>query len=910
MKTVLQFFLGILLINNSILSITLDGSWTGKIIPNNKGDEITFPATVPGGIYTDLNKENIIPNNFIGDNDIKNRWVGNQSVTYNKSFHVNEAFLNASKVVLIFHGVDTFATVFLNNQKIGETSNMFLQYTFDVTHYLKKGENMLQVSFSSAVKTAQSLYNEQASKYIVPPICVPDSYNGECHVNHIRKMQASFSWDWGPAFPSMGIWKSVEIIPINEIHITDVTTDIYKEDTFWNIAITVFLDSTSQRNKQLIPCHVSSVLYVNEQLNIYNSTNFDISMSNEHVEATVLLKVPTEVVDNWWPNGYGNQTLYSLTVTASTSTDTKKKTVQIGFRTVELIQKPLKKGLSFYFQINGVPIFAKGSNFIPASVFPELSAEPETIEHLLASAKQANMNMLRVWGGGLYESELFYNLADRYGIMIWQDFMFACGMYPTTSEFLDSVKEEVIQNVRRLKVHPSIVLWAGNNENEAALYGDWYGTGTKSIYKTDYIKLYVNVIKEIVNQLDSTRPFLVSSPSNGLYTEQYNYIGKDPYSMFYGDVHYYNYINNGWDVHQYPRPRFSSEYGFQSLPSIFTMLSVTEKADDLNVDSKFVRHRQHLASGMSYLKTLISQNFKIPETQNKVQGFVNYIYLSQINQAVSVKIQTEYYRQSKTELNEIGEGMTMGALYWQLNDVWQAPSWSSIDFNGRWKMLHYYAVDFFAPIIVTYYVTNTDITLYIVSDKLHPITNTILEVNLYTLKNMKPIQSYVYDNITVEANAVTKVQDSLLKHSWILNSTLPNACQVDIKAESNCIMTLTLKNKTGSQIAPRNYIYPNGVFKTNALPIANVTVKILDYHLPGKHPNYPDIELELTTNNITLFIWLETTNICGHFSENGFHMFEHNKKIVFHSCEAVTPKIFKENLSVITLSDIYDNTNK
>nr|XP_034176960.1 beta-mannosidase isoform X1 [Osmia lignaria] len=880
----------------------------GKIMAHDKRDEITFPATVPGGIYTDLNKANIIPDNFITNNDIKNRWVGNQSVIYNKNFYVNDALLSAPKVILIFHGVDTFATIFLNNEKVAETSNMFLQYTFDVKHYLKKGENLLQVSFSSAVKIAESLYNEQASKYIIPPVCVPNDYNGECHVNHIRKMQASFSWDWGPAFPSMGIWKGVELIPINEIYITDVTTDIYKEEDFWNIVITVLIDSTSQKSDQPIPCHIFSVLRINEQLSVYNSTNFDISTKNEHLETTVLLKVPTKFIDNWWPNGYGNQTLYSLNITAFTPTDIKKKTVRIGFRTVELVQKPLEKGLSFYFQINGVPMFAKGSNFIPASIFPELSAKPETIEHLLTSVKQANMNMLRVWGGGLYESELFYDLADKYGIMIWQDFMFACGMYPTAPEFLKSVKEEVIQNVRRLKNHPSIVVWAGNNENEAALYGNWYGTGTKPVYKTDYIKLYVDVIKKTVNQLDLTRPFVESSPSNGLYTEQYNYIGEDPYSNFYGDVHYYNYINNGWDVHQYPRSRFSSEYGFQSLPSIYTMLPVVEKLDDLNLDSDFMKHREHLPLGISYLKTLISQNFKLPETQNNVTDFIYYIYLSQINQAVSVKIQTEFYRQSMSELNEIGEGMTMGALYWQLNDVWQAPSWSSIDINGRWKMLHYYAAEFFAPIIVTYYVRNMDLSFYIVSDKLHPITNTTLEVNLYTTNNMKPIKSYTYYNITIKANAVTKIHQNLLKHSWILNSTLLSECQYGNSGKNNCITTLTLKDKTGSEIAPRNYIYPTGVFKTAALPIANVSVTVNNYHLPGKYFNYPDIEFELTTNNITFFVWLETSNICGHFSENGFHMFESNKKIIFHACEAITPKIFKENLNITTLSDI--NINK
>ncbi|XP_076384002.1 beta-mannosidase [Megalopta genalis] len=875
----------------------------GKITTDKLGHDIEFLGTVPGGVYTDLYKANIISENFMGSNDINNRWIGNQSVTYSKRFYVNETLLRASKVILIFHGLDTFSTISINAQEIGKTSNMFLRYTYDVTKYLKMGENLLSVFFYSAVKEAKFLYETQALKYIIPPVCVPNTYNGECHINHIRKMQASFSWDWGPAFPSMGIWKSVELIPVNDIFITNIATDIFKERKFWNIIGTISLEVIQQKNVQFLPCQISCVLNIDKETNIQNSSTIILNTRNASVETNISLRIPLELVDKWWPNGYGNQTLYSFTVVAATNNTTKQKSVRIGFRTVELVQKPLKKGLSFYFQINGIPIFAKGSNYIPASIFPELSAKPNTIKHLLESAKAANMNMLRVWGGGLYESELFYNIADEYGIMIWQDFMFACGMYPTTTKFLDSVKEEIVQNVQRLKNHPSIVLWAGNNENEAALYGNWYGTGTSQVYKTDYVKLYVDLIKKEVERLDSTRPFVISSPSNGLYTEQYNYTGENPYSNYYGDVHYYNYIYNGWNMHQYPLTRFASEYGFQSLPSIYTILPVIETIADLNINSDFMMHRQHLPLGTLYMIGLISKNFQIPEVQNRVIDFVNFIYLSQINQAVSVKVQTEFYRQSMSTLNELSEGRTMGALYWQLNDVWQAPSWSSIDFNGKWKILHYYAVDFFAPIIVTYYIQRNHFSIYIVSEKLHPITNVTLGVNIYTCNSMKPVQSFNFHNITVKANAATKIHNNTFGHSWFLNSTIPE-CRTN--TSNTCITTLTLKDKTGSQIAPRNYIYPNDGFKTVVLPTVNVSVKINDYHIPGTYSNYPNIVCELTTNNLAFFVWLEAGNICGRFSENGFHMFERRKTVIFHACEGITPQLFQDFLKITTLSDIYN----
>lgn len=223
----------------------------------------------------------------------------------------------------------------------------------------------------------------------------------------------------------------------------------------------------------------------------------------------------------------------------ATANNVLYKRIRIGFRTLELVEEPLKKGLSFYFRVNGVPIFAKGSNFIPASIFPELGAKKDTIRHLLLSAKETHMNMLRIWGGGIYESKLFYDLADEYGIMLWQDFMFACAMYPTSDLFMKSVKEEILQNVIRLKNHPSIVLWAGNNENEGALHDNWYGTDSAQVYREDYVKLYVNLLKTEVEKLDPLRPFVVSSPGNGAYEETYNYTGVNPSSNLYGDGNIY-----------------------------------------------------------------------------------------------------------------------------------------------------------------------------------------------------------------------------------------------------------------------------------------------------------------------------------------------------------------------------------
>lgn len=570
----------------------------------------------------------------------------------------------------------------------------------------------------------------------------------------------------------------------------------------------------------------------------------------------------------------------------------------MGFRTIELVQEPLKKGLSFYFRINDIPIFAKGSNVIPIKSLPELTDNKTYVRELLSYAKDAHMNMLRVWGGGIYESNYFYDIADEFGIMIWQDFMFACAMYPTTLEFLNSVKMEIIQNVWRLKRHPSIVIWAGNNENEAALYGNWYGTGNAQVYKDDYIKLYVDVIKRQVEQLDPYRPFVVSSPSNGRWADENGWIGTDPYSSYYGDIHYYNYIANGWDINTYPRPRFSSEYGVQSLPSYYNLQPVTSNIDNLTIDSSFINHRQHLPLGNGIMKLLIRQNFKLPKANDLQLNFKNYIYLSQINQAQSLRVQSESYRQSRSSVNKAGEGNTMGALYWQLNDVWQAPSWSSIDTDGRWKMLHYYAKHFFAPIIISPHLSPSHVlTLFIISDELLARFNCHVELNVHRINTIAQPDIYTlrYDNITVVANSANEL--TTIK----LDDILKNASCGDnyVVAKTQCIVELLLKDENGNEIAPPNYVYP-------APP--------KDMILPSCGLNVTFARNDSKSYRITiesycgphLFVWFDLTDSQrGKLTENGFHILRGIKTIYYYPDISNYDSFDVKTFQLVTLGQIY-----
>ena len=333
----------------------------------------------------------------------------------------------------------------------------------------------------------------------------------------------------------------------------------------------------------------------------------------------------------WWPNGLGEQKLHPLTVKFNQVEGSSTIERMVGFREVVVVEEPFGKGNTFYFKVNNVPLFAKGSNWIPPHVLPELVTD-DSINQLLQSAKEANMNMLRIWGGGNYESDNFYRMADELGILIWQDFMFACSLYPADHSSLESIKKEVTQQIRRLQHHACLAVWAGNNENEAALVQNWWGTnGNYSIYIDDYLKLYVDTIKVLVENEDPSRPFLVSSPSNGIKkTEESGFININPASNYFGDIHYYNYESDGWNTMSYPHgAKFISEYGWQSFPS-FEVLEPYSLPEDWGVFTKWATHRQrHGRNGNAELLNQITSHFDFNDVSGK-DGFKRFLYLSQV----------------------------------------------------------------------------------------------------------------------------------------------------------------------------------------------------------------------------------------------------------------------------------------
>lgn len=828
--------------------------------------------TIPQSVTTALRNAKLINDPLFRYNDVKYRWIttDNNWIFENK-FQLDSKQLKANLINLIFESIDTFASVYLNDKFILYASNQFLKYEiFNVSSYFKSGLNMLQLRFASPVRQAN--YLSKIYPYYLPVECPPDVQSGECHVNMIRKEQCSFSWDWGPALAPIGINGLVKLQLI-EKHDFNFSLSVFKQKDLknWIIDIDLTVINLLNTNQAVLKVKIEELNFLNE---------IKLNLTSAKFDTKVKVSLSSEDIKLWWPNGYGAQKMYNLTLELSVLNTSVIKSKQIGFRSVELVQEPIRNslGLTFYFKINELPIFLKGSNWIPADSFKESITE-SYLEWLMHSARQANMNVLRVWGGGVYESEKFYDLANTYGILIWQDFMFACSLYPTNRDFLANVQSEIVYQVNRLKHHPAIVVWAGNNENEAAISTNWYNTSSNlELYQSDYRALYVDTIMNVVNDLDKSRPFLSSSPTNGLETIKENWLAKNPYDLLYGDLHFYDYTINGWDETKFPIPRFMSEFGVQSLPSYATLSEVYSFPDDAGLFSDLNQHRQHHSNGNHEIFNQIQFNLK------PVDDFEAIIYMSQIYQAMTLKTGTELYRRSKNVIDpQTSQGYCMGTMYWQLNDVWQAPTWSSIEYKGKWKLAHYFIRNSYSSVIITPHKNQTHLIIHAVSD-----TNEIVEYNftlrIYSFKRFKEFfkQDYSFKIKELDSFEVASLDLKTLK------------CDSD-----KCLVEITgLDGYLNFMFLNLTQIVPKDLLK------ANIRVKLIE------QVESDLFEITLEVDSVALFVHLDlnTTLVNGYFSDNGFHMTTPNKVITFKVYnKQIDVSYIKSYLKVICLNDIYGN---
>ena len=639
-----------------------------------------LPAKIPGTVHTDLLANKIIEDPFFGTNEKQLQWIENENWNYKTSFIVSKSELKFKNIALEFKGLDTYATVFLNGKLILEANNMFRTWKIPVKNNLIQGENSIEIKFKSAVLAGKSA--AQKLSYTLP---------GDEKV-FTRKAQYQYGWDWGPRFVTAGIWKDVNLNFWNNLTIENVSDNQLELND--DKAVLEFITTIKVNRVSTIKLKINEIF---ETFNLKKGLN-KIKMNYE-------IKNPKR----WWTNGLGEANLYPFEISLINHKKiVSSKKLNIGLRTIELIQEKDKIGTSFYFKLNGIPVFMKGANYIPDDSFMPRVTDA-IYKARIKTAVDSNMNMLRVWGGGIYADDAFYDECDKNGILVWQDFMFACAMYPGDADFLENVKHEVIDNVTRLQNHPSLAIWCGNNENDEG-WKNWgwqkqynYSKSDSTRIWNDYEKLFHQLIPKTLDSLSSkNKPiYWPSSPSIGW--------GKKE-SMTQGDSHYWGiwWGKEPFEIYKKKVGRFMSEYGFQGMPNLETLQKVVPQ-NDLNLTSEAIKNHQKHPTGYETINEYMARDYVIPK------DFEDYTYVSQLLQADGMKTAMEAHRRAKPNC--------MGTLYWQFNDCWPVNSWSSIDYYGNWKAFQYQVKRSYENLLHSVNEEGDFYKVYIVNDALENFTD-------------------------------------------------------------------------------------------------------------------------------------------------------------------------------------------
>ena len=669
------------------LTMPLGGPWWFRQAGAGGASPDWLPATVPGCVHTDLLANRRIPDPFVGTNEKDLQWIEKADWEYKTTLVADEALLARERVELVWKGLDTFAEVFVNGASVLTAHNMFRQWAVDIKARLHPGDNELLVHFRSPIAAVKPAYERLG--YVLPAV---NDQAAEMVSMYARKAPYQYGWDWGPRFVTSGIWRPVVLrawdsARIDDVHVTQDRLGDERADLTADVTVLATGPSTA-------------TLAVSVDGAAAGRVTAALQPGVNHLVAKVGIAHP----QRWWPNGLGTARLYDVGVVLSTDGKARAEaTTRIGLRTVEVVSRRDRDGKSFTIKVNGAAVFMKGANYIPSDSFPS-RVTPERLRALVQAAADANMNMLRVWGGGVYEDDTFYDLCDRLGILVWQDFMFACSLYPGDAGFVADVRQEAIETVRRLRNHPSLALWAGNNEIEAA----WQGWGwawkfhlSKAVQEklwADYKDLFHHLLPAVVAQEDPGRFYTRSSPSANEDDVPANKLG-------WGDMHYWGvwHAEDPYAKYADNVSRFMSEYGFQSFPELATVARYAAPAD-WRVDSPVMLSHQRHPRGNQLIGTYMNRDFRPPK------DFASFLYVSQVLQATVIKFGAESHRRRMP--------YNAGSLYWQLDDCWPVASWSGIDYFGRWKALHHHARRFFAPVLVSPVIEKGNVRVYGVSDRL------------------------------------------------------------------------------------------------------------------------------------------------------------------------------------------------
>jgi beta-mannosidase len=800
-------------------------------------------ATVPGCVHTDLLANKLIDDPFYRDNEKKQQWIDKKDWEYRTTFKIAPQILARENVELVFEGLDTYAQVYLNEQLVLKADNMFRTWRIDAKQKLIAGDNNLRIVFRSPVNEILPVMAKL--NYQLP---APND-QGEKTSPFTRKAPYHYGWDWGPRFVTSGIWRPVSLEAWNQVRVNDVQVIVKNiTPTAAELTANVEVEASTAGTATILLENLSDRLGAGKQ-------QVDLKQGVNHVTFNFFVTHPKL----WWPNGLGAQPLYNFRARSLVNNQlTDEMTVRTGLRTLELRQQRDEAGQSFMFVVNGIPVFAKGGNWIPADSFPTRITK-DKYRFLLKSVRDSNMNMLRVWGGGIYEANDFYELADEMGILVWQDFMFACSMYPATQEFLDSVRAEATDNVKRLRNHPSIVLWAGNNEIEAGWMNWGWRQNLPASLWDDYKKIFHGVLQEVTAQFDPSRPYWPSSPHGGL--------DDDPDSARSGDVHFWRVWHAAEPFSDYEKqnPRFMSEYGFQSFPNIETVKTYTIETDR-DIESPIMLAHQRHPRGNQLVREYMLRDYAQPK------DFESFLYVSQVLQAEGIRIGAEHLRRIMPH--------NMGSLYWQINDCWPVASWSSIDYYGRWKALQYYSRRFYNELLVSPTVQKGYLKLFIVSDRPKAVPAklrvTLMNFDGATLKsfiqdiNVAPLTSRSYFDLRVEE---------------LLGGT---------DGKNAVVYCELLVN--GKVVSSHDYFF--APFKDLTFSKPTIT--------PEVTPVRGGFNVKLTTDKFAKAVYLSVAEHDGFFSDNYFNLAPGREiSVEFRSRKPITIEQFKERLQIRSVFDAF-----
>jgi beta-mannosidase len=640
-----------------------------------------LPATVPGDVHLDLLANKMIGDPFFRDNEAKLQWIEGDSWEYRLEFDATAGMLGRSHVDLVLNGLDAAAQVYVNGTQVLAADNMFRIWRVPVKSHLHAGKNLLRVVFPSPITAAAE-------------VAARDPWQPRTKTaakTYIRKAAYEYGWDWGPRFVTSGIWSAVQLEAWDKVRIADFAIrqrDVNKDVAHADAEVEV--EAAGAGSARV------SVQYTDAGKPVTLSTQASLHAGRNIIDLRIEIRQPKL----WYPAGYGDQPLYEFTAqVGAVGQVAETKKVKAGLRSIVLDRHLDKWGRSFQLIVNGIPVFAKGADVIPFDSFPNRVTTAD-YRRILESARDANMNMIRHWGGGYYETDDFYSICDELGIMVWQDFMFGNDWQPGTYDFKLNIEAEADDQVRRLRNHPSIVVWCGNNETEAAT--GWGGRSelpadVRYQMWQDYLTEFSGILPRVVARLNSETPYWPSSPSSDYEALSDKFQSGDAHiwDVWHGRVPFSTY-----ETHH---ARFVTEYGFQSFPEIKTINAFTVPEDRTGIFTPVMLSHQKNDEGNAIIHDYLLKDYSEPK------DFASFLYVSQVLQAEGIKIGAEHFRRSRPD--------TMGSIFWQLNDCWPVASWSSIDYYGRWKALQYYARRFYAPILVSPHVEDGSLKVYIVSDK-------------------------------------------------------------------------------------------------------------------------------------------------------------------------------------------------